>query len=276
MQLVRLAVLGIIQGLTEFLPVSSSGHLAIFHRVLKVEADLGFDTAVHIGTGLAVLIFYFPKLLGYFKAVVAESTGGRLWGDSKGGKTGLKLVLLLLVTSVPAGFAGALLEDSIEAAFSSPWAISAFLAVTGAVLLFAGKTSGGTIGGPEPMKARIALLIGIAQAFALLPGISRSGMTISAGMALGLTAAWAVDYSMLASLPVIFGAFLLQASKEGGLAGSHGAAGIAVGVAISLVTGLLAISVLRKLAARKNFKPFAAWVFIAAIVNIGLYIFAGI
>lgn len=273
MQLVKFAILGIVQGLTEFLPVSSSGHLAIFHRILGIEADLGFDTAVHIGTGLAVLIYYFPKLWGYLSDILAGLTGGsgRKAGNGKGGSgEGLRIALLLMATSVPAALAGIFLEDSIEAAFASPWAVSAFLCVTGLILIIAGRSRGGMIAGARDTSYKTAFLIGLAQAVALLPGISRSGMTISAGMLLGLAAAWAVDYSMLASLPVIFGAFLVQVLKDGGLSGTHGLEGIAVGIAVSLVTGLLAISVLRRLAARRNLLPFAVWVFAAAAINIAI------
>ncbi len=268
MQLVKFAILGIVQGLTEFLPVSSSGHLAIFHRILGVEADLGFDTAVHIGTGLAVLIYYFPKLRGYLRDILAGLSGGRR--SKEGSGEGLRTALLLMATSVPAALAGVFLEDGIEAAFASPWAVSAFLCVTGVILIVASRSRGGIIAGPADTSYRAAFLIGIAQAVALLPGISRSGMTISAGMILGLAASWAVDYSMLASLPVIFGAFLVQVLKDGGLSGTHGIEGIAVGIAVSLVTGLLAISFLRRLAARRSLLPFAVWVFIAAASNIAI------
>ncbi len=274
MQLFKLAILGIVQGLTEFLPVSSSGHLAIFHRILGVEADLGFDTAVHIGTGLAVLIFYFPKLWGYLSDILAGLSAGG--GGRKGTGEGLRIALLLIVTSVPAALAGLFLEEGIEAAFASPWAVSAFLCVTGAILIIAGKSRSGSIAGAKDTTFSKAFLIGLAQAVALLPGISRSGMTITSGMLLGLTAPWAVDYSMLASLPVIFGAFLVQALKDGGLSGTYGLTGIAVGIAVSLATGLLAISVLKKLAARRNLMPFAVWVFVAAAVNIAIYALWGV
>lgn len=268
MQLVKFAILGIVQGLTEFLPVSSSGHLAIFHRILGVEADLGFDTAVHIGTGLAVVIFYFPRLWGYLADIIAGFSAGKGRGRAKG--EGLKTLLLLVTTSLPAALAGVFLEDRIEAAFASPWAVSAFLCITGVILVVAGKSKGGGISGPAETTYKAAFLIGLAQAVALLPGISRSGMTISAGLLLGLAASWAVDYSMLASLPVIFGAFLVQVVKDGGLSGTHGTIGIAVGMAVSLITGLLAISLLRKLVARRNLLPFAVWVFVAAAANLAI------
>lgn len=274
MQLLKFAILGIVQGLTEFLPVSSSGHLAVFHRILGVEADLGFDTAVHIGTGLAVIVYYFPKLWGYLSDILAGLSAGR--GGRKGSGEGSKIVLLLIITSIPAALAGVFLEDSIAAAFTSPWAVSAFLCITGLILIAAGRSRGGKVSDPAGMTYKVALLIGIAQAVALLPGISRSGMTLSAGLLLGLAASWAVDYSMLASLPVIFGAFLVQAVKDGGLGGVHGYGGIAIGIAVSLATGLLAISVLRKLASRRNLVPFAVWVFMAAAANIAIHALWGI
>ncbi len=210
MEAFRYALLGIVQGLTEFLPVSSSGHLAIAHRIVGIEAELGFDLAVHMGTALAVIIYYFKDFLVYAADIfstTARKNGRRKDWDSVGG---MKLVLLLVITSIPAALAGFLLEDKVEAAFSNPWAVSAFLVVTGIILLLVSRKKGGGVSKPVDMSPASALTIGIAQAFALFPGISRSGMTISSGLASGLSAGWAVDYSMMASLPVIIGAFLIK------------------------------------------------------------------
>lgn len=276
MEAMKYALLGIVQGLTEFLPVSSSGHLAIAHRIVGIEAELGFDLAVHMGTALAVVIYYFKDFLVYaadiFSTTVRKNGRRRDW-DSVGG---MKLLLLLVITTIPATIAGLLLEDRVEAAFSSPWAISAFLAVTGAILLLASRKKGGGVGNPVDMSPGTALFIGIAQAFALFPGISRSGMTISSGLAGGLSAGWAVDYSMMASLPVITGAFLFKA--VGGGVPLTGASGMyaAIGAVTSLVTGLLAISVLKGLARKRGLAAFAVWVFIAAAANMVLYLVFGI
>jgi undecaprenyl-diphosphatase len=196
MEQVKYAILGIVQGITEFFPVSSSGHLAIAHRILGVGADLGFDTAVHLGTGLAVVIFYFRELLVYaadaFSSTVRFKGRRNSWDSIGGGR----LLLLLVITSLPAAFAGFLLQDKVEAAFSSPWAVSVFLCVTGFVLILASRGREGRITKPAQTTAQVALIVGLSQAIALFPGISRSGMTIAAGLMCGFTAQWAVDYSM--------------------------------------------------------------------------------
>lgn len=276
MEAFRYALLGVVQGLTEFLPVSSSGHLAIAHRIVGIEAELGFDLAVHMGTALAVIIYYFKDFLVYAADIfstTARKNGRRKDWDSVGG---MKLVLLLVITSIPAALAGFLLEDKVEAAFSNPWAVSAFLVVTGIILLLVSRKKGGGVSKPVDMSPASALTIGIAQAFALFPGISRSGMTISSGLASGLSAGWAVDYSMMASLPVIIGAFLIKVI-DGGVVLS-GASGMyaAVGAVTSLIMGLLAISVLKSLARKRGLGAFAVWVFIAAAANIVLYTAFGI
>jgi len=276
MDYLKYALLGIVQGLTEFLPVSSSGHLAITHRIVGIEAELGFDVAVHLGTALAVIIYYFKDILMYGMDALsqtARANGGSKDWDSVGGR---RLLLLLVITSIPAAVAGYLLQDKVEAVFANAIAISAFLVVTGVILLIVSGSRGGKIDGPTSMPLATASFIGLAQALAIFPGISRSGMTIASGIAAGLTASWAVDYSMLASLPVILGAFLLQV-LDGGMAfgGVHGLyAGI--GIATSFLTGLLAISFLRKVAKKRNFALFAVWAFVVAGVNLYLYLALGI
>jgi undecaprenyl-diphosphatase len=276
MEQVKYAILGIVQGITEFFPVSSSGHLAIAHRILGVGADLGFDTAVHLGTGLAVVIFYFRELLVYaadaFSSTVRFKGRRNSWDSIGGGR----LLLLLVITSLPAAFAGFLLQDKVEAAFSSPWAVSVFLCVTGFVLILASRGREGRITKPAQTTAQVALIVGLSQAIALFPGISRSGMTIAAGLMCGFTAQWAIDYSMMASLPVIIGAFLLQAAQ--GSLDFSGVYGLnaGIGIAASLITGLFAIALLKKLAVRRKLAPFAIWVFIAAAANIVLNLTTGI
>lgn len=276
MDIIKYAILGMVQGITEFLPVSSSGHLAIAHRLVGIEADLGFDTMVHLGTALAVVIFYFKDLLVY--AVDIFSSAFRTKGRKNDWNSvgGARLFALIALTSVPAAVAGVILKDKVEAAFSSALAVSAFLAVTGVVLVLVSGHKGGHIDSPGKMPWSAAAFIGLAQAFALFPGVSRSGMTIAAGIAAGLTSGWAVDYSMMASLPVIVGAFLLQMA-DGGIAFSSGTgAGALTGGAVAAVTGFLAIALIRKVARSRSFIPFAIWVFIIAVANAALYIVKGI
>ncbi len=191
MKILQCILLGIVQGLTEFLPVSSSGHLALFHRLLGFSPDLAFDVAVHLATTLAVIL--------YFRKDIADLLRGK----------NLNLLVLIFIGSIPAALMAFLFKDHVEAMFSSLPAVAAFLALTGALLLAAERT-GGRGKDLTKMTSWQSLLIGVAQGFALAPGLSRSGATISAGLALGLERPLAVRFSFLLSIPAVLGATLLE------------------------------------------------------------------
>ena len=190
-------LLGIVQGLSEFLPVSSSGHLVLGQALLGVQpGDLVFEVIVHFGTLLAVLTALWGRIRGLATGCVRRDPAS--W----------RMVVLLLVGTIPAGAIGFFFEDYLALAFQSPAAAAGCLVATGIVLWSTRFVTGrrGEIGFGD------ALLIGLAQALAILPGISRSGMTICAGLWRGVDGREAASFSFLLSIPVILGATALKAA----------------------------------------------------------------
>jgi len=248
-------ILAFVQGLTEFLPVSSSGHLVLAGSLLGLpEGDLSFDILVHLGTLIAVL------------AVYARDIRELMSGVLKGKREDLRLAGLLVLGSIPAGAVGFLLSDRIESLFGNPAIVSGMLLVTGCVL-FATKFSGkGHRNEPGPGSA---LLIGAAQALAILPGISRSGLTISAGLATGVVRERAARFSFLLSVPAILGAALLDltASSDGG---SISMSAAVVGLAVAAVTGYIALRLLIRFLVSGRFHLFCWYCWALGAVGLTL------
>lgn len=253
-------LLGLLQGLTEFLPVSSSGHLQIFPYLFGLEpGPLAFDVAVHFGTLLAVVAYFFRDLL--------ELAMGSL---GVGGRTGTQVraarleVGLLAVASVPAALAGYLLADTFEARFGDPRLAAVMLLVTAAFLLVAERLyEARRATGADTASLRTSVAMGLTQALAIVPGISRSGATIATGMATGLTRAAAARFSFLMSVPVILGAFLFQLPDLSGdaLAGTGWTtAEVVVGMVTAGVSGYLAIRYLMRLVTTETLRGFAWYV----------------
>lgn len=198
--LLKALVLGILQGATEFLPISSSGHLVLVPWWLNwSEPPLIFDVVVHLGTLVAVLIYFWRDWLALLRAGV-HALRSRTVQDPD-----TRLLLLILLGTVPAAVAGALLEDVFESAFSKPSLVAAFLLVTALVLVLSERARAAKRG-LEDLTTRDALVVGAAQALAIFPGISRSGSTIAAGMMRGLPRPVAARFSFLLATPIIFGA----------------------------------------------------------------------
>ena len=189
------ALLGLIQGLTEFLPVSSSGHLALGQAILGIETgDVSFEVIVHFGTLLAVLTALRER--------IRNLVVGCLHGDRKA----WQMVLLLILGTVPAAVAGLVFKDFLASAFADPKAVSGWLIVTG-IILWSTRSRAG-----ERTQTGLwdAIWIGVAQALAVLPGISRSGSTIAVGLWRGLDGREAATFSFLLSIPIILGATVLE------------------------------------------------------------------
>jgi undecaprenyl-diphosphatase len=206
-------ILGIVQGLTEFLPISSDGHLSITQKLLAWrsghsqtgEENLFFVVMVHLGTLAAILVYY--------RKVGVEAARGLLGAkDVAPGferPSVIRACLLAILATIPAVFVGLFLKKKIEAAFASLTAAGVGFLITGCVLLVTSRLKGGDKG-PERTTWLDALLIGIAQAFAPLPGVSRSGLTITTALARGFQRDWAVGFSLLMAVPVIAGAGVLE------------------------------------------------------------------
>jgi undecaprenyl-diphosphatase len=239
--LVQALVMGITQGLTEFLPVSSSGHLIVVPFLLGFHDpfidSLAFSVLLHVATLVALLIYFRADWLRLIPAGLAALRDRSLHGDPD-----RRLAWLLAVATVPAVIAGILLNDVIESNVRSPQQVAVMLAV-GAAILWLADRAGQHAKAVEQVTFPVAFGIGVAQAFALVPGISRSGMSISAGLFAGLTREAAARFSFLMATPVIAGAGIWEAIKlirgEGGVEVAIGP--LAVGMIAALVSGLLAI-----------------------------------
>jgi undecaprenyl-diphosphatase len=233
---------GIIQGLTEFLPVSSSGHLVLIPALFdRPGPDLATNAMLHLGTLAAVLVYY-------------RSDIARM---AKFDKPARRLITLLLIGTVPAVILGLLFEDKVEELISEPKKVAFMLIVTGIILL---ATTLLRLGDKQmsDVQPRDSLLIGLAQAMALIPGISRSGMTISAGLARGLERTEAARFAFLLGIPVIAGAGLLQMVEAFRL-GEPIPVTVWVGVVVAGLTGYAAIAILLRLLTRVGLAPFGLY-----------------
>jgi len=249
-------LLGILQGLTEFLPVSSSGHLVLAQEVLGVkQPGVSFEVLLHLGTLLAVLIYFRSQLALLVRSIFDANM-----------KRERAIVGYLVIGTIPAGLAGLLFKDFFERAFSNPAITSLMLLVTGLILLSTRffKTGGKRVG------VLSAVIIGIGQAVAILPGISRSGTTIAAGMVSGVKPSEAAEFSFLLAIPAILGATVLK-SKELLALTSDFLGQYLVGTVFSFLFGLVAVYVVLAVVRRGKLDYFAYYCFAAGAV--GLYLF---
>lgn len=238
MELLHAVILGIVQGATEVLPISSSAHLLLIPRFLGwPESGLTFDVALHFGTFLALFVYFRREAV----QLVRDGLGGFWQAD---GKT-LRLPWLIVLASVPAALVGKTLEQPIEDIFrSSPFWIVLLMIVFGLLLGLADRY-GFQGHGVENVTLKMAMIIGCSQCLALLPGVSRSGITITAALLLGLTRVEAARFSFLLSLPIVFGAALLKGLHvvKHGVPAGEGMA-MLVGVAVSALVGYISVAFL--------------------------------
>ncbi len=238
-------LLGIVQGATEFLPVSSSGHLVIAQALLDIHVPgVVFEIAVHVATLFSVLLVYRARVGSLVVGAVRRD--GNAW----------HYIALLVVATLPAAFLGLLAEAQIEALFESPWVPGFALLVTG-VFLWSARGRIGLATAERP-GFLAAFLIGVAQAIALVPGISRSGSTVVAALWLGVEAREAAAFSFLMAVPAIAGAAVL---KLGDLEAASGpsAAVLVVGGVVAGVTGIVAIRTFVRMLERRSFHHFAPY-----------------
>lgn len=241
-------LLGIIQGVTEFLPISSSGHLVLSEAIMGIsEGGLLVEVTLHAGTLVAVLVYFRSRLYRLFS---------RAFQSGDHGVESRRYLLWLLVATVPAGAAGLLFEDSITAAFESPKVALTGLLLTGVILLST-KWSNER---EKPVAGLPGLWMGFAQALAIVPGISRSGSTIAAGMWSGVNRREAAEFSFLLSVPAIGGASFLQLLDlmKGGAGGSEAlAVGLVAGFVMAFISGYAAIALLLEVLRKRGLVPFA-------------------
>jgi undecaprenyl-diphosphatase len=247
--LVQALVMGITQGLTEFLPVSSSGHLIVVPFLLGFHDpfidSLAFSVLLHLATLVALLVYFRADWLRLVPAGLAALRDRSLRSDDAAQPDPeRRLAWLLVVATIPAVIAGVLLNDVIESNVRSPGLVAVMLVIGGAILWLADR-AGRHAREVGDVTFPLAFGIGVAQAFALVPGISRSGISIAAGLFAGLTREAAARFSFLMATPVIAGAGAWETLKlirgEGGVGVSIGP--LVVGMAAALIAGLLAIEV---------------------------------
>ena len=254
--ILRAIVLGIVQGLTEFLPISSSGHLIIVRELFGWEFtdELTFDVSLHLGTTAAVVAYFARDWIGMARGGLRWLAGDR---EPRAGETAdARVLLLIIVGSIPIAITGFLLQDWIENEIRSPVVASAMLILFAFVLLLAERLGRGDRS-IHDARPKDALAIGGAQAISLIPGISRSGITISAGLVRGLDRSSAARFSFLLSTPAIGGAALLtlgDAISEGVVTDNLDI--IIAGFMTSAVVGWLAIAVLMRVLQTHTFLPF--------------------
>ncbi len=265
--MIDIIILGIIQGIAEFLPISSSAHLIIFRDIFGIGTNIGsnieltFDLALHFGTLLAIIIFFFNDL---FKILVEGLTKGVKTKDGK-------LFWYLILATIPAGIVGVLFEDIFDSFFRKQlWLIAIALIVMGIIIYLVDKKSKISINIKE-MKWYQALIIGCAQVFALIPGFSRSGTTITASRALGLNREDSAKFSFYLSVPVVAGASLLSLIKADTLSIILDNLMIfGTGILISFITGLICISFLLKYIKKNDFKVFMIYRIILGILILSM------
>jgi undecaprenyl-diphosphatase len=251
-------VLGFVQGATEFLPVSSSGHLVIGETLLGVDAPgIVFEVAVHVATLVSILVAYRTRVWELGKGALARDPSA------------LRYLALIVLASVPAGLVGVFAKDQVEAMFANPVVPGIALLVTG-TLLWSTRAALPRATGSVSTWA-IALAIGVAQAFAITPGISRSGTTIVAALWLGVEAREAAAFSFLMAIPAIAGAAVLQIPDLGDATIEWGP--ILAASVVAAVTGIFAIRTLVALLARQTFYAFAPYCWVVGtlfLVYLGL------
>jgi len=256
--LIQVVILALIQGLTEFLPVSSSGHLVLAAHFLGAkEGDVFFDVILHLGTLGAVVVVYrreIRRLLQFDRA-------------------SLTYLLALVVGTLPAVVVGLLFKDSIEALFGSPLFAAGGLFVTAALLFSARYAPAGETGLQEPWQPvapplKKAILIGCGQAFAILPGVSRSGSTIAASLWLRVPRAEAARFSFLLSIPAICGALVLQLG--GGVAVDTSWSLMGLGALVAFLVGLLALRWTALAVVQAHFWKFSGYCLVLGLVAVWL------
>lgn len=255
-------VLGLVQGLAEFLPISSSAHLALAPWVLGwKDPGLAFDVALHMGTLVALTWYFRREWAALTLAGLSVLRHRRVTTDAE------RRAMFILVATIPAGVAGVLIADLAEAALRHPVSIAVALMVMGVLLWWADRRPRGDRA-LTTMTWQQAVAIGVAQAFALIPGVSRSGSTITAARALGFDRSSAATFSFLLSFPITVAAVVLKAPE----AFHEGVTWpLAVGVVAAALSSWLAIAVLLRYVSRHSYGVFAVYRVVAGFLVIALW-----
>ncbi len=269
-------VLGLLQGLAEFLPISSSGHLALAQSLFGVEADkvLLFAVLLHLGTLIAVFVVYWKDLWELIVELCVTikdlCTGKGLRLEERPVR---KLGVMIIVATIPTAVIGLLFNDFFEGLYSSMVAVGIGFLITG-VLMFLAEKMGSVNRDIRKMNCRNALFIGVLQGIAIYPGISRSGSTLVGGLTTGLKREFAVKFAFLISIPSILGSVVLEAPKA--LEGDLDTAllgPILAGMLVAAVSGYFAIKTMIRIVSNKKLSYFSYYVWILGLCTIGYGLF---
>ena len=267
MTILEAIVLGVLQGITEFLPVSSSGHLVLMQHFLGIkESKVFFEVMLHFGTLGAVIIVYYQLIGSLVRAGFSTLFQADFYRHPRltiSNTPDLRLVWFLLLGSVPTGLIALLFKDSLEAIFGKPMVVAGMLIITGLILQLS-RVGQRRREAETPLRVWHTPLIGIAQGLAIIPGISRSGSTISISLLLGLSPQVAAQYSFLLSIPAILGAVLLKLRDIGEI--TIAPTVIVAGTLTSFIVGYIALRFLLAMLNRGKFSVFSYYCFALGIV----------
>ena len=266
MDILQAILIGLVQGLTEFLPVSSSAHLIFAQQALGVsDVGLAFDVLLHAGTLVAVVVYFFNDIVNMIKGILLsliDLKEGKFISEIKKDPY-KKLAWLTILATIPVGIVGILFNDIVEEMFTGLTIPAFLLLVTGCLLYFSERMNTGRIDVTK-ITIKEALFMGCGQALAVLPGLSRSGTTIAAGLFAGLDKEFAAKFSFILSIPAILGAAVFQLRHLGG-ANVEASACIA-GFIVAVISGYIAISVLLKIVREKSLDIFAYYCWIVGLI----------
>ena len=240
--LIEMLILAIVQGLTEWLPVSSSGHLVITQKILGLELPLIHSVMLHVGTLIVILIVFRKDITDIIKALAKR--------DFQTSEA--KLALYITIGSIPIALVGILLRDPIETLFSNLTAVGAALIITGCILAVSEKRKGN-----RQLNTLDSILIGAAQAVAIIPGISRSGTTISTGLVRKVDKQTAFRYSFLLSIPAILGATIVESKDL--ITGNIDLLPLFLGTITAMIIGYASLKLLQKIVMKEKFHLFAIY-----------------
>jgi undecaprenyl-diphosphatase len=244
--MIKTIILGIVQGLTEFLPVSSSGHLAILENLFGIAEPVTLAVFLHFGTLVAIIVYFFRPITDLVRGVF------------KGNKESLSYFMKIIIGSVPIVIFGILFESWVARIFSNVTMIAILLGITGTIVLLTGVVRKGQ----KRVGILSAIFIGVGQMFAILPGISRSGMTISAGIFSGVEPDRAFRFSFLLSIPAVLGANIFELKN---ISNINNIPQLLVGMVCSFIAGLVALRILRS-TVHKRFYLFGPYCIVISII----------
>lgn len=262
---IQALVLGIIQGITEFLPVSSSGHLAVLPNFLNwPQQPLVFDTTVHLGTALALLIVFRKDIYKIISSVLKDFFLNRFTFNNYSEES--KLGYKIFISSIPAGLVGYFFRGFFENDARGPLFIAGFLLFGSLLMSIAEQVQKKRLLSKDELTTKQSFVVGIFQALALFPGVSRSGSTISGGMVMGLNREYATKFSFLLSVPIVFAAGLFEVKDSAFSMSALGLEPLVIGFLASFGTAIFAIRFLLKFVKSKSLYPFILYRLALALV----------